>query len=147
MRPSKHFMPLFAALVLGLAFAAPAQAGAGGASASSGVGAPTGEDIAFNPLKSASATWYGPGLYGNSTACGQVLRPTTIGVAHKTLPCGTTVKFVFEGRSLITTVIDRGPYSKGYAWDLTSAAALTLGFEGSGRVRYAIAASFARPGH
>jgi rare lipoprotein A len=96
-------------------------------------------------MKSAGATWYGPGLYGNGTACGQVLRPTTIGVAHRSLPCGTTVKFVYNGRYLITKVIDRGPYSKGNAWDLTNGAREALGFEGVGIVRYAIATSYARP--
>ncbi len=41
--------------------------------------------------RSAVSSWYGPGLYGNTTACGQTLRPDTVGVAHKTLPCGTKV--------------------------------------------------------
>ena len=62
-------------------------------------------------------------MWGRSTACGQVLRPTTIGVANKTLPCGTPVKFVWHGHSIVAPVIDRGPYIKGRAWDLTSAAA------------------------
>jgi rare lipoprotein A len=88
----------------------------------------------------------GPTLYGNHTACGQTLRPSTIGVAHKTLPCGTTVKFVYGGHVLITKVIDRGPYSKGNAWDLTNGAREALDFEGVDQVRYAIASSYARPG-
>jgi rare lipoprotein A (peptidoglycan hydrolase) len=99
------------------------------------------EGIAFAmPMRYGGASWYGPGLYGNSTACGQTLRPGTIGVAHKSLPCGTTVKFVFRGRALITRVIDRGPYIAGRSWDLTQAASRILGFEsvGVGRVRYAI---------
>jgi rare lipoprotein A (peptidoglycan hydrolase) len=74
------------------------------------------------------ATWYGPGLWGNSTACGMVLTPTTIGVANKNLPCGTAVTFTYGARSVAATVIDRGPYRKGYAWDLTKKAAKRLGF-------------------
>lgn len=74
------------------------------------------------------ATWYGPGLFGNRTACGQVLRRKTVGVAHKRLPCGTEVTFSYEGRSLTTEVIDRGPYAKGVKWDLTRAAAKRLDF-------------------
>ena len=31
-------------------------------------------------------SWYGPGLYGNGTACGQTLTKTLVGVAHRTLP-------------------------------------------------------------
>jgi rare lipoprotein A len=75
------------------------------------------------------ATWYGgKGMWGRSTACGQVLTPTTIGVANKTLPCGTQVTVSYAGRAVTTTVIDRGPFHKGYAWDLTRKAAKRLGF-------------------
>jgi rare lipoprotein A (peptidoglycan hydrolase) len=74
------------------------------------------------------ATWYGPGLWGRSTACGMVLTPRTIGVANKNLPCGTAVTFSYGGRSVAATVIDRGPYNKGYAWDLTKKVAKRLGF-------------------
>ena len=127
--------------------AVPAQAATGGASSfvfGGGAGA-SGQDIAFSPMKTAGATWYGPGLYGNHTACGQTLRPDTIGVAHRNLPCGTTVKFAYRGRYLITKVIDRGPYTAGHAWDLTNGARELLGFDGSNRVRYAVARNFARP--
>ena len=94
----------------------------------------------------AGATWYGPGLYGRHTACGQMLGPETIGVAHRSLPCGTTVKFVYHGRSIVTQVIDRGPYSRGNAWDLTQAAARALEFEKSGadRLRFAVSLEYAR---
>ena len=61
-------------------------------------------------------------------ACGQVLQPTVIGVANKNLPCGTAVTFTYNGRSVPATVIDRGPYRKGYAWDLTKKLAKKLGF-------------------
>ena len=93
----------------------------------------------------AGATWYGPGFYGKQTACGQTLRPGTLGVAHRNLPCGTAVKFVYEGRQIVTRVIDRGPYAKGVAWDLTNGAREALGFEGSGQLRYAVASQYARP--
>jgi hypothetical protein len=135
---------LLAALAT-LAFGgSPAQALSGGASpvASS----PAGQDLVFSPFRSAGASWYGPGLYGNRTACGQTLRPDTLGVAHRSLPCGTAVKFVYEGRALVTQVIDRGPFAKGRAWDLTAAASQALEFDGVGMVRYAVAVSFARPG-
>ncbi len=92
------------------------------------------------------ASWYGPGLYGNGVACGGTLRPSTVGVAHKTLPCGTLVKFKHRGNVVVARVIDRGPYISGRAWDLTEAAAEALDFEdvGVGTVRYAVAASYAR---
>jgi rare lipoprotein A (peptidoglycan hydrolase) len=75
-----------------------------------------------------SATWYGPGFWGEETACGMVLAPTTVGVAHRKLPCGTQVTFNFNGRTTAATVIDRGPFRKGYAWDLTKKTAKQLGF-------------------
>ncbi len=122
-----------------------AQAATGGASTAYGGGAsPVGEEIAFGPFRSAGASWYGPGLWGNKTACGQTLRPRTLGVAHRNLPCGTAVKFVYRGQALITQVIDRGPYVRGRAWDLTAAASEALGFGGVGMVRYAIAVEYAR---
>ena len=85
------------------------------------------------------ATWYGPGFYGSRTACGQVLRAGTVGVAHKTLPCGTKVTFYYHGRSAIATVIDRGPYTKGNSWDLTNGLRRLLRFGGSDQIRYAVA--------
>jgi rare lipoprotein A (peptidoglycan hydrolase) len=73
------------------------------------------------------ATWFGPGFYGNTTACGQTLTPEVVGVANRTLPCGTLVRVGYQGRSLTIPVLDRGPYShKGADWDLTAGAASAL---------------------
>jgi len=126
------FFALFAGVVSG------ARASTGGASSYD----PPAEEEAehdFGAWRYGGASWYGPGLWGHKTACGQTLRPGTMGVAHKKLPCGTTVKFVYHGKSVVTEVIDRGPYVHGRAWDLTKAASDALGFEGVGRVRYAVA--------
>jgi rare lipoprotein A (peptidoglycan hydrolase) len=79
-----------------------------------------------------AATWYGPGFWGKSTACGTVLTPTTLGVAHRKLPCGTQVTFSYGARTVTATVIDRGPFHKGYAWDLTKKTAKRVGFLGVG---------------
>lgn len=124
--------------------AAPAQALTGGASTPAASDAQAGSGLAFSGMHVAGATWYGPGLYGRRTACGQVLRPGTVGVAHRKLPCGTTVKFAYQGRYLVTQVIDRGPYTRGNSWDLTNGARKALGFDGAGRVGYAVALGFAR---
>jgi hypothetical protein len=74
------------------------------------------------------ASYYGPGFYGNRTACGQILREETVGVAHKRLPCGTNVRFHYRGRTRVIEVIDRGPFIEGRRWDLTDAARERLGF-------------------
>jgi peptidoglycan lytic transglycosylase len=82
----------------------------------------------------AGASYYGPGLYGNGVACGGTLMPGTMGVANKTLPCGTKVKLRYHGRSVTVPVIDRGPYVAGRDYDLTEAVKEKLGFPGVGTV-------------
>ncbi len=74
------------------------------------------------------ASWYGPGFYGNRTACGQVYTPELLGAAHRTLPCGTTLTLTFGSRTVIVTVIDRGPYIAGRTIDLSNASKLVLGY-------------------
>jgi rare lipoprotein A len=121
------------------AVAAPAQALTGGAPTFAASAAGSGRGLVFSPVRSARATWYGPGFYGSRTACGQVLRPQTIGVAHRRLPCGTAVRFLYRGKKVVARVIDRGPYARGRTWDLTNGARRALRFDGSGLVRYAVA--------
>ncbi|MGH2735174.1 MAG: septal ring lytic transglycosylase RlpA family protein [Actinomycetota bacterium] len=79
------------------------------------------------------ATWYGPGFYGNRTACGRRLGYSTLGVAHRSLPCGTEIDLLYEGRTVSVRVIDRGPYSSA-DWDLTRETADRLNFSGRDRV-------------
>jgi rare lipoprotein A (peptidoglycan hydrolase) len=61
--------------------------------------------------------WYGPGFYGNRTACGQRLTRWTRGVAHRTLPCGTRIQLRKGGEWVTTRVIDRGPYPARHLYD------------------------------
>src|SRR3954447_10159934 len=144
-RSRARLASVFAVLALAGVGAVPAQAGTGGAGTIVTTEAQTGGGLAFSSWRRAGATWYGPGLYGRHTACGQVLRPGTLGVAHRSLPCGTAVKFTFHGHQVLTRVIDRGPYSRGNDWDLTSRAAEQLGFSSTGqaRIRYAVAVDYA----
>lgn len=72
------------------------------------------------------ASWYGPGFWGNTTACGQTLTKKMVGVAHKKLPCGTRVVFAYKGRWARAKVIDRGPLIAGRKWDLTEQLAKRL---------------------
>jgi rare lipoprotein A len=138
---SALLLTALASLALG---AVPAQAGTGGASATTESTPATPGGIVFSQMRTAGATWYGPGLYGHQTACGQTLEPETIGVAHRTLPCGATVKLAYHGHTLVTQVIDRGPYTPGNAFDLTNGAHEALEFNGSARLRYAVAVQYAR---
>jgi hypothetical protein len=75
------------------------------------------------------ATWFGPGFYGRRTACGEVLTHRLLGVASRTLPCGTRVEIRYHRHTLTVPVVDRGPYGAA-SWDLTWAAARALGFTG-----------------
>lgn len=84
-----------------------------------------------------TATWYGPGFRGNRTACGQTLKRATVGVAHRTLPCGSKVVVRYKGSFLRTRVIDRGPYANNAKWDLTEAAAKAVGLKATDEIRVA----------
>lgn len=72
--------------------------------------------------------------YGSPLACGGTLQVPELGVANKTLPCGTMVTFLYNGRAIRVPVIDRGPYIAGREWDLTGATAEALGFPGLGPI-------------
>ncbi len=74
--------------------------------------------------------------YGLPVACGGVLKVPELGVANKTLPCGTEVIFVYGGRAVRVPVIDRGPYIAGREWDLTGATAEALHFPGLGPIKW-----------
>jgi hypothetical protein len=80
------------------------------------------------------ASYYGPGLYGFKMACGGRLSPGTVGVAHKSLPCGTKLTFRLGGREVQARVVDRGPYVGGREFDLTAATKARLGFGSTGTV-------------
>ena len=79
----------------------------------------------------ALASWYGG---GGGLACGGQLTSSTMGVANKTLPCGTMVTLRYGGRSVRVPVVDRGPYVEGREYDLTEATARAVGFGGVGEV-------------
>lgn len=87
-------------------------------------------------LGQAKATWYGPGFYGRTTACGLTLQKDTVGVAHRTLPCGTQVEVRMGGKRAVVPVIDRGPFANGAAFDLTKNVADQIGLDGVGKVQF-----------
>ncbi|HET6549847.1 MAG TPA: septal ring lytic transglycosylase RlpA family protein, partial [Solirubrobacter sp.] len=89
----------------------------------------------LNVYRRAHASWYGPGLYGNHLGCGGRLHVGSVGVANKTLPCGSKVTLRHRGRVLRVRVIDRGPYVGGREYDLTAATARKLRFSGHGPIQ------------
>jgi rare lipoprotein A (peptidoglycan hydrolase) len=90
----------------------------------------------YGAWHSARVSWYGPGFYGNTMAGGGQLRPTSMVVAHRTLPFGTRIQFSYRGRTVIAVVRDRGPYISGRTFDLGPGTAKKLRFSGVGTVRY-----------
>jgi hypothetical protein len=74
------------------------------------------------------ASWYAD---GGATACGF---HATMGVANRSLPCGTKVTFRYGGHQVTAVVDDRGPYVGGREWDLNQNTAGALGFAGVGPV-------------
>jgi hypothetical protein len=82
-----------------------------------------------------------PGGYGKPTACGQILRAETNGVSHAVLPCGAKIFLRYGGKTVLTQVIDRGPYVPGRVFDLTGPLAARLGLRGVQTLRWAYAAA------
>lgn len=79
------------------------------------------------------ASWYGSES-GNRTAMGTRFNPQGITAAHKTLPLPTKVKVtnLRNGRSVIVTVNDRGPFTKNRLIDLSHGAAKKIGLDKQG---------------
>ncbi len=121
--------------VLCLLPATGALATAGGTSAPAS-GASTSVKPTHKVRSTGIATWFGPGFFGRKTACGQTLTPGVVGVANRTLPCGTLVRVGYHGHTLTVPVLDRGPYSHiGADWDLTAGAAQALGITETVRIQ------------
>lgn len=86
------------------------------------------------------ASMYGEGdglMYG-TTASGDTLTPTSMGVAMKTMPLGTIIEITYNGRTVTAVVNDRGPYSGNRQIDMQPAVASALGFSGVGTVGYRV---------
>ena len=90
---------------------------------------------------SALAGSSGPAVFGRHTACGGVLAPATVGVAHPTLPCGARIFITYNGKTVLTQVVDRGPYTAGRQFDLTDALARRLGLRGVQTITWSYARS------
>ena len=74
---------------------------------------------------------------GSKTASGVRLNPGALTAAHRSLPFGTKVRVTNNknGRSVVVTINDRGPFVRGRVIDLTPAGARALGFSGLAPVK------------
>jgi hypothetical protein len=78
-------------------------------------------------------------LARGASACGTLLAPKTLGVDHPVLPCGAKVFVSYDGKTALTTVVDRGPLRPGYEFELTPGLAELLGLTGVQRIRWSFA--------
>jgi len=89
--------------------------------------------------KTGIASWYGDPFHGRKTANGEVYDMNLMTAAHKTLPMPTDVRVtnLENGRSIVVTVNDRGPFVHGRIIDLSRRAAQLLGVvkKGTAKVR------------
>ena len=73
---------------------------------------------------------------GGTTACGQRVMGSTIGVAHPVLPCGVKLYVGHDDTEVLTQVIGRGPEAPNVQFGLTDALARALGVDGRQTVRW-----------
>ena len=87
-----------------------------------------------------SASWYGPGFHGRTTANGEKYNQYKMTAAHRKLKFGTKVRVTSlkTKRSVIVRINDRGPYAKGRIIDLSYAAAKVLNMIKKGHERVSI---------
>ncbi len=90
------------------------------------------------PWYTVLAAPYSPKL-GKRSACNVVITRSTPGVAHPILPCGVKIYLQYNGKQVLTQVIDRGPVVPGRAFDVTQATAKELGLSGTKTIRWRFA--------
>jgi len=85
------------------------------------------------------ASWYGAAFHLRQTASGERFDQHRMTCAHRTLPLGTTVRVtnLLNGRSVLVTITDRGPFRRHRDIDVSYGAARVLGMvqRGVARVR------------
>jgi rare lipoprotein A len=83
------------------------------------------------------ASWYGEPFHGRQTAWGDIYDMNALTAAHKTLPLPSTVRVtnLENGRSLLLTVNDRGPFVNGRIIDVSRRGSQLLGFYGAGTAK------------
>ncbi|HKP19401.1 MAG TPA: RlpA-like double-psi beta-barrel domain-containing protein [Gaiellaceae bacterium] len=78
-------------------------------------------------------------LAGRPSGCGTLLAPKTLGVDHPVLPCGARIFVSYHGKTVLTSVVDRGPYGPGREFELTPALAELLKLSGVQTIRWSFA--------
>lgn len=87
----------------------------------------------------ALAAPYTPSAKDRKSACGVEIGPTTAGVGHPVLPCGVKLFIRFDGKQVLTQVIDHAHAVPGRLFDVTPALAKTLGLQGTQTIQWRFA--------
>jgi rare lipoprotein A len=80
---------------------------------------------------SGMASFYG-NESGRHTASGERFNQNAMTAAHRSLPFGTKLRVTHDGRSVVVTVNDRGPFVRGRVLDLSTGAARAIGLTSAG---------------
>ena len=72
-------------------------------------------------------------------ACGIAIDAKTVGVAHPVLPCGVKLYIEYNGKQVLTQVVDRGPSTPGREFALTAALASLLHLDGTQQIKWRFA--------
>jgi rare lipoprotein A len=91
------------------------------------------------------ASYYAAPYHGRATASGERFDTHKLTAAHRTLPFGTRVRVtnLGNGKSVVVTITDRGPFKHGRVIDVSEKAARELGFvrAGTAHVRVQVLAT------
>jgi rare lipoprotein A (peptidoglycan hydrolase) len=87
----------------------------------------------------ALAAPYTPSAKTQKSACGVDIGEDTAGVAHPVLPCGVKIYVKFNGKQVLTQVIDRGHTAPGREFDVTQALAKLIGLQGTQTIQWRFA--------
>ncbi|HZO63352.1 MAG TPA: hypothetical protein VFB35_10275 [Gaiellaceae bacterium] len=138
--------PVLAQRVLSLAAAALLAAVIGIAVASRDDEVARARSVLPRPAVSSVTGWYTAQagirrrpLAGRVSGCDTLLRPKTLGVDHPVLPCGAKIFVAYGGKTVLTTVVDRGPTTPRPDFEVTPALAELLGLTGVQTIRWSFA--------
>src|SRR5438093_9854863 len=113
--PRRHLLPVSAGLLMAILLV--------------GATAMAAEQEAQPSARIGRASWYGAAFHRRPTASGERFDLHRMTCAHRTLPLGTTVRVtnLVNGRSVLVTITDRGPFRRHRDIDVSYGAARVLG--------------------
>ncbi len=87
------------------------------------------KQLTVSHTQEGKASYYSSALHGRKTASGEIYNENKLTAAHKHLPFGTKVRVLNKrnGRTVLVSINDRGPFVKKRILDLSYVAAQQLG--------------------